>query len=151
MSGAEATVSLREVTAANLADILDLRVRDDQEKFVVSNAVSIAHAHFNEAAWYRAIYADETPVGFLMLADDPEDGSYYLWRLMIGAQHQGRGYGRRAMELLIEHVKMLLGGSVLKSNHAPGEGSPAEFYRRLGFQHTGREDEHGELEIRLVL
>ena len=38
-----------------------------------TRARSIAQAHFEEKAWYRAIYADERPVGFIMLYDDPEE------------------------------------------------------------------------------
>jgi diamine N-acetyltransferase len=72
---------------------------------VASNAESIAEAYFSKEAWFRAVYADETPVGFVMLHDDPREHRYYLWRFMIAGGHQGKGYGRRAMELLIEHVK----------------------------------------------
>jgi hypothetical protein len=29
--------------------------------------------YFEPKAWFRAIYADETPVGFVMLFDDPDE------------------------------------------------------------------------------
>ena len=65
-------VTLREVTRENLDDILDLKVIREQENFVASNAVSIAQAHFYpvcpETAWFRAIYADEVPVGFVLIS-----------------------------------------------------------------------------------
>ena len=103
--GIEATVSLREITQEIVNSILNLRVAKGQEQFVASNAVSIAEAHFSAEAWFRAIYADEMPVGFLMLSDQPDKGEYFLWRFMVDAQHQGKGYGRRALELMIDHVK----------------------------------------------
>ena len=96
--GLEATVSLREITQETVNFILNLRVAKEQEQFVASNAVSIAEAHFSAEAWFRAIYADETPVGFLMLSDQPDKGEYFLWRFMVDAQHQGKGYGRRALD-----------------------------------------------------
>lgn len=148
--GIEATVSLREITQETVNSILNLRVTKEQEQFVASNAVSIAQAHFSEDAWFRAIYADETPVGFLMLSDQPDKGAYYLWRFMIDAQHQGKGYGRCALELLIDHVKTRPNAKELFLSHVPGPGSPENFYLKLGFEHTG-EQTGEELVMKLTL
>ena len=60
-----ATITLREITQETVRSILDLDVTEEQKKFVASNARSIAEAHFAESVWFRAIYADEKPVGFL--------------------------------------------------------------------------------------
>lgn len=98
-------VTLREITADTLGSILNLSVSEDQERFVASNARSIAQAHFSEHAWFRAIYASEEPVGFVMLYDKPEKGEYSLWRFMIDARYQGRGYGRAALLLVIAHIR----------------------------------------------
>ena len=148
--GLEATVSLREVTQETVNSILNLRVTKEQEQFVASNAVSIAEAHFSEDAWFRAIYADETPIGFLMLSDQPDKGEYFLWRFMVDVQHQGKGYGSRALELLIDHVKTRPNAKELFLSHVPGTGSPEGFYRRLGFEHTG-EQVGDELVMKLTL
>lgn len=145
-------VTLREVTKETLRDVLMLKVAPEQERFVATNAVSIAQAHFHpEVAWFRAIYADETPVGFLMLHDDPGKPEYHLWRFMIDKRFQKLGYGRRALELLLDHVRERPGATALTLTHVPGEGSPAQFYERIGFTHTGEEDEDGELFMRIEL
>ncbi len=131
-------VSLREVTEENLFQVLSLKVAEVQQQFVAANAVSIAQAYFaRERAWFRAIYAGETPVGFLMLQDEPEKPEYFLWRLMVDARYQGMGFGFKAMELLIAHVKTRPGAVELKTSYMPGEGSPVPFYGKLGFQDTG--------------
>ena len=148
--GLEATVSLREVTQETVNSILNLRVTKEQEQFVASNAVSIAEAYFSEDAWFRAIYADETPVGFLVLSDQSDKGEYFLWRFMVDVQHQGKGYGRRALELLIDHVKTRPNAKELFLSHVPGTGSPEGFYRKLGFEHTG-EQVGDELVMKLTL
>lgn len=145
-----AVVTLRPITEDNLRAVLRLKVAPEQEKFVASNPVSLAQAHFSKNAWYRAIYADETPVGFLMLHDDPLEPEYFLWRLMIDQRYQGYGFGRRAVALLIEHVRSRPGASELLVSHAEGEGSPAPFYSKLGFAHTGDKLED-ELVMRLPL
>ena len=148
--GRKATVSLREITKETVNSVLNLSVTKEQEQFVASNAFSIAQAHFSEEAWFRAIYADETPVGFLMLSDQPDKGEYYLWRFMVDAQHQGKGYGHRALELLIEYVKTRPNARELFLSHVPGSGSPEGFYRKLNFEHTG-EQTGEELVMKLTL
>lgn len=147
----ESTVTLREVTQDNLRDVLRLQVSEAQNKFVAPNSISIAQAHFQpERAWFRAIYADETAVGFLMLYDDPHESDYFLWRLMVDARYQGLGFARRAMALLVAHVKTRPLATELKVSYVPGEGSPGPFYARLGFVETGEVD-GGENVMRLEL
>lgn len=146
-----ATVTLREVTRETVVQICRLQVAPHQQGFVAPNAVSIAQAYFApETAWFRAIYADGTPVGFLMLEDDAANEEYSLWRFMIDARYQGMGFGRRALELLIDHVKTRPGAKALFTSCVPGDGSPCPFYERLGFVYTGEVDED-ELVMRLDL
>ncbi len=89
-------------------------------------------------------------VGFIMLDDDAENREYYLWRLMIDAGHQGRGYGAQAVQRLVEYVRTRPGARELLTSYVPGEGSPEGFYRKLGFEPTG-EVEDGEIVMRLRL
>ncbi|MCK5584763.1 GNAT family N-acetyltransferase [Candidatus Bipolaricaulota bacterium] len=148
----DAIVSLRVLTEETLRPILKLskQMPPGQEKMVAPNAVSIAQAHFNEKAWFRGIYADDTPVGFVMLYDDPDTPQYFLWRLMIAGPQQGKGYGRKAMERLIEYVRGRPGATELKASYMPMPGGPWPFYQSLGFEPTG-EMEGDEVVIRLRL
>lgn len=104
---------------------------------VASNAQSIAQAYFNKHFWFRAIYVDDTPVGFIMLHDDADKPLYFLWRLMIAGPYQGLGYGARAIQLLIDHVRSRPGAKELLVSCEEGEGSPEGFYKKLGFLRTG--------------
>lgn len=143
-------VTFREITEKTLNDILALQVTEKQRKFVADNARSIAQAHFSPRAWFRAIYVDETPVGFIMLWDNPAKPEYYLWRLMIDARYQGSGFGQRAVELLIKHVRTRPNASELLTSVVQVEGGPQGFYERLGFELTG-DYEDGEAVMRLTL
>jgi diamine N-acetyltransferase len=143
-------VTLREITAETVRAICALEVAPAQRGLVAPNAVSIAQAHFEPKAWFRAVYAGETPVGFVMLHDDPEAEEYFLWRFMIAAEHQRKGYGRRALDLLVAYVRGRPGARALGSSFVPGDDGPGEFYRRYGFVETGEVDE-GEVVIRLDL
>ncbi|HEV8191115.1 MAG TPA: GNAT family N-acetyltransferase, partial [Ktedonobacterales bacterium] len=99
------TVTLREVTKDTVGDVCHLQVAEEQREYVADNAFSIAQAYFEPKAWFRAIYADEMPIGFVMLFDAPDAPEYFLWRLMIDAAHQGKGFGQRAIALLVEYVR----------------------------------------------
>lgn len=147
---AAARVALRPITTDNLIAVLNLHVAPDQERFVASNAISLAEAHFHRDAWYRAIYADETPVGFMMLYDDPLEPKYFLWRLMVAEPYQRMGFARRAIDLLVDYVKTRPGASELLVSHGQGEGNPGPFYEHYGFTYTGQVLEN-ELVMRLPL
>lgn len=150
--GTDKVVTLQKVTKKNIDVILGLKVTSKQETFIASNAVSIAQAHFyQEVTWFRAIYADETPVGFVLLDDDPVNSYYSLWRFMIDARFQKCGFGRRALELIIEYVKTRPGAKVLMTSCVRGEGSPEKFYEKIGFTSTGKIDEDGELMMQYKL
>jgi diamine N-acetyltransferase len=139
--GPEAEVTLREVTAETLYVVCQLSdtLTEPQKHMVAPNAYSIAEAHFAKHAWFRAIYADEVPVGFIMLHDSAEEEpGYLIWRLMIGGPFQGMGFGRKAVELLIDYVRTRPGANELLTSCGLGEGSPEGFYLELGFKHTGK-------------
>ena len=148
----DAKVTLRKVTSYTVRTICQLTVADNQKRFVTPNAISIAEAYFRKEAWFRAIYAGETPVGFVMLYEVPKYGAYAVWRFMIDARYQGRGYGNRAMELVINRIRKRPNAKALTLHVVRGEGSPEGFYRKFGFELTGKiEPESGQHEMKLDL
>ena len=147
-------VELRIVTRETVRAVCKLDA-GDQGRQVAPNGVSIAEAHFSPEAWFRAVYASDELVGFVMLYDytlveAPEEREFYLWRLMIDRAHQGKGYGRAAVERLIDHVRSRPGAERLLVSHVKQAEQLARFYGALGFAYTGREDD-GELEMALGL
>lgn len=148
--GRDAKITLREITAETLRSILQLEVSEAQKGFVTNNAVSIAQAHFSKHAWFRAIYADDTPVGFVMLYLDKENSIYEVWRFMVDQNHQGKGYARHAMSQLIQYVQALPGAKELYLSYIPGEGNALPFYRKMDFEETG-EWADNEKVMKLVL
>ena len=149
-------VSLREITAQTVRQITALAVGPHQQRFVASNAVSLAEALFSAEAWYRAIYVDDAPAGFAMLYDEslraapPSPPQVGLWRFMIDYRFQGRGAGTAALEQVIAHVKGKGLFTSLQVSYVPGPGCPEPFYLRAGFQHTGKVDD-GEIVLALPL
>ncbi|WP_204043444.1 GNAT family N-acetyltransferase [Acrocarpospora phusangensis] len=152
-------VTLRPVDDGNRAAVVALDVTPAQQNYVAGVADSIDDAlRYPEAMpWYRAIYAGDDPVGFVMISDNipPGDqtllGPYFLWRLLVDARHQGRGHGRAALNLVLNYLRTRPGCTELLTSVVPGEiSSPLGFYLHLGFQDTGRYFD-GERVLRLPL
>ena len=160
MTGQHA-VQLREITFATVRQIIDLRVSEQQRRYVAPNATSIAEGLLNPGGWPRAIYADDLPVGFTMLLNpkvpgailrSPVDaGGVLIWRLMIDRGHQKRGYAKIALDQLCTQARAI-GADWLLTSCVPGEHGPEQFYLRYGFVKTGGVRANGtETELRLSL
>jgi diamine N-acetyltransferase len=137
----QSKVTLRKITKDNVRSICELAVKKEQSTYVVPNAIAIAEACFSNEDWYRAIYADEIPVGLAVLKVQPDNARYLLWRFMIDARYQKSDFGRRAMELLIDHVKTKPNAVEFLTSVVPGDHCPQGFYEKLGFHLTGEWDD----------
>jgi len=151
-------VSLREITEDNRAAVEALAVTEGQSRYVasVSKSLQDAEEYPDARPWYRAVYVDDEPVGFIMIADgitvdDPTYvGPYYLWRLLVDRRFQRRGYGTAALNLVVEHVRTRPDARVLLTSHVVGPTSPGAFYLQYGFRLTGEAHE-GEPLLELEL
>ena len=151
-------VTLREITPSNEQAVRALRTTTAQEKFVSTVAYTLREAQRNpqDNPWLRAIYANGQPVGLVMVAwnfvpNPPHTaGPYFLWKLIIDQEHQGNGYGRHAVEQVIDLLRAD-GAAELLTSYVEGEGSPAGFYAKLGFVARGDRDPEGEIMLRLAL
>lgn len=144
-------VTLREITKENYLSIINMEVADEQSGFVASNAKSMVQAQFYPEAWYRGIFDGDEAVGFVMLSMKPEEKEYWVWRLMVGKDYQRKGYGRTAMQLVIDFVRTQPGAETLFLSHVEPNTAAGAFYSSLGFKYTGKKDEDGEVEMALTL
>jgi len=145
------TVTLQDITKENFSACIKLKVKPGQENFVASNVYSIAEKQFYPDVRAQAIYAGDTMVGFVMWGVDTDDNpdEMWVWRLMIDADHQGNGYARDAMTIIIDQVRTQKHAALFLS-YEPENSHAAAFYARLGFEETGRV-EHGEIVVKLDL
>lgn len=147
-------VRIEEVTFDNVNDACKLDVHPQQREFVAPVVHSLAEAYASrDTAWPRLLYDGDTLVAFIMgnfAPDAPIDFFRCgIWRLNVGSQSQGKGYGRIAVNALIDEAQDR-GNKRLTVLWKPGEDGPEEFYLRLGFKPTGQEFEGqvvGELHL----
>jgi diamine N-acetyltransferase len=131
-------ISLGIVKKSNWEECIQLKVRKDQEGNIASNLYSIAEAQFLNGFICNAIYLDEAMIGFVMYGIDPDDINYWIYRFMIDEKYQNNGYGKKAMQLVVEEInkqehktdKLLLG-------YNPSNEAARRLYRAVGFVETG--------------
>lgn len=143
-------VLLREITSDNWEALIKLSVRDDQKSFVASNLYSLAEAKIFSGHVPLAVYAGEQPVGFLMYTYVEERREWWIFRLMIAADEQGKGYGRAAMQQVIARMQALPGCECIFISFEPENAAAEGLYRSLGFV-SNNEVWGGEVVYRLDL
>lgn len=142
----EELIELREITMENFRECIKLDVAEHQRGFVASNMYSLAEAKADGVSNPLAIYADGQMVGFTMYCFEPENNLGYIDRLMVGADYQGRGYGRAAMLEVIQRLQNTPGCQRIRTSFEPTNAIAASLYKSLGFQETGEIDE-GEVVV----
>ena len=148
-------VSLRPITQSNRDAVEALRVAAAQQPFVSSVADSLREAseHPGARAIFWGVYAGDTPVGFVMIADEVEGPPYlsqYLWKLLIDERYQRRGYGTATLDLIVEYFRGRPGVDVVWTSAGQGNAGPIPFYERYGFEQTG-ELWGDEVKLRLTI
>ena len=143
-------LSLVEIDRHNYLSILDLSVSEEQRSFVASNTYSLAQAFVQPECVPLALYAENKPVGFAMYCIDESDREYWIYRLMIDQRHQGRGYGRAAMLLLIDRIRSEMDEEQhrIYISFEPENEVAKSLYESLGFV-PDRRMEYGEIVYRL--
>ena len=147
------TVTLRPITQENWREVAHLEVAEDQREFVAPNIQSLAEAAYEPGLTPAAIYADETLVGFTLYTHEPFQGEWIftetpyqgelgIVRIMVDKQYQGQGYGRQAMQALIERMRQLPGGQAIILNFEPPNVNARRLYESLGFVVYEENEEH---------
>lgn len=131
-------IILKEIDRNNFFDVIKLKVAEEQSDFVASNMFSLAQAKAFPECVCLAIYHDDVLVGFTMYCIDEEDKEYWIYRLMIDSKHQSKGYGKAAMEKLIEKIKEDIQHRVIYISFEPENVWAKQLYEKLGFAEDGR-------------
>ncbi|HEY7341433.1 MAG TPA: GNAT family N-acetyltransferase [Ktedonobacterales bacterium] len=141
-------ISIRAVTDANWRETLELTVRPEQQRFISDYApiaaIALAKAYIRPGGmtWAPyAIYTGGMMIGFFALAHEPETADqYWLFHFFIDQRHQGRGYGKAALQRLVELVEHDYSQcQTLRLTVHPENTAAQRLYSAAGFQPTGTE------------
>lgn len=144
-------VRFEEITPQNFRECINLKVADGQEKFVAANLMSIAQAKIYPTVDPFAVYAGDEMVGFVMYGYDTDDERFYLVRLMIGAEHQGKGFGKAATLEVIERMRKVENCREFFLSFVPENTGAERLYKSVGFERTGEISEDDEVVMRFDL
>jgi len=144
---------VRAVEHADRSAIAALSIRQDQVGFVAPNSISLTEAAQEVGSHPFCVTVKSRIVGFLLAVDmaelDPPSTLFgpddaYLWRFMISADWQGRGYGRQAMAWFHEWARRR-GKTRLVLTVREDNSAGRAFYASVGYRPTGQM-RNGEVE-----
>lgn len=141
-------VNVRPIDGTNFRDVVDLAVTDEQSAWIAPTARYMVLCCYGGRWHALGLYADDTPVGFAMWVQDPEDGSHWIGGFLIDKSHQRKGHGRQAMLAIIDYLRREQGATSFALSYEPDNTVARRLYAALGFVETG-EQEGEELVARL--
>lgn len=99
-------IQLRNISEENFLDAFNLTLAPGQERFVSHPVRSLAQAYvYREQCQPFGIYEGDTMVGYVMVIYDHDIPEYDIWHMMIDEAKQCRGYGRAALEQVLDYIK----------------------------------------------
>lgn len=136
-------ISLRPINQQNYEAICDLEVTKQQEDYVAENTWSLVESCY-EGYESRAIYANETPVGFIMWVQE-HPHKIAIWRFMVDKAHQYKGIGRQALTLAINEIKHTNHLKIIEICYHPENPVAKTFYSSFGFKETGMDEDNEDM------
>ena len=101
-------IRLVEIDERNFFRVRQLKVGEDQQRFLDSPLGILARGYVYRAQRARVLAAEKDGeiVGLMLVKDmDEEPACYDLQQFMIDGRFQGRGYGAAALGLLLELLR----------------------------------------------
>ena len=144
-------ISLIPITEDNFIEAFNLKLAKGQEEYVSHPIRSLAQAYvYRNQCQPFGIYADEKMVGYVMVIYDYDIPEYDIWHMMIDESQQGKGYGKAALDQVIEYIKTKPFGDSCRIALTCNKNNfiARKLYEGIGFSATGVEDED---EVELVL
>ena len=144
---------LRPITEENFIDAFNLRLAPGQERFVSHPIRSLAQAYvYRNQCQPFGIYAAGRMVGYVMVIYDYDVPEYDIWHMMVDEGEQGRGYGREALDRVIEYIRTKPFGdsSRVALTCNKDNMNARRLYEDRGFTLTGNEYED-EIELTMTI
>ena len=143
-----------DVDKKNFWEVVKLKVGEGQEDYIESNAESIAEAKYYLGWKPVCIYNDNILIGFAMYgkcSEDSESNRVWLDRFMIDEKFQGKGYGKKSLMVLINHIEELYNTKKIYLSIFEKNKLALKMYKNLGFEFNGEVDYGGEKVMVLYL
>jgi RimJ/RimL family protein N-acetyltransferase len=136
----ESMVCIEELNVDNWLKVCDLEVSARQKEiFPIPNVYWIGISRYEEHTTLFAIKNGDEYVGLIGCGFDEDGASGYINPLMIDAKHQGKGYSKAALQLIINYLKDKLHVSVIHLGHRKNNVHASKLYDSFGFKIIGED------------
>lgn len=140
-------ITIHDVTKDNEEDILGLRVSEEQTNYIETTAQCLGEA--KECAQYKPVglYVNNELVGFSMYGRFPnkkEKSRVWLDRLLIDTNYQGKGYGTKMVQALIQKLTQEFSCRKIYLSVYEDNQPAISLYKKFGFQFNDELDINGE-------
>lgn len=134
------------VDKTNKTEVLALEPARNQRDFIETTKQCLQEAESLSLWKPVGIYEEEILVGFAMygLWEEHDKSRVWMDRILIDQRYQGKGYGKEALNLLIDRIFEEYGCDKIYLSIHPENAGAEHLYLKLGFRFNGKVDEHGE-------
>lgn len=137
-------IKLNEVTEDNWSKAASLAVKDEQKCFVAPAVGILARGYVyrNCNARVFLIESDGEAVGLALVREFTDEPlGYDLQQFMIDKEHQGKGYGDAALELILDELRKEGHWDHVELCVRKDDEAAIRLYRKHGFTDSGFIDE----------
>ena len=142
-----AIVELAPITADNWKACINLELSEAQCGLLPDNLYSIAEAQFYPRSRSRAILHQGEVVGYALFGIDVATGLWKVFRLMIDARFQGKGFGHAAMRMILDEIALEPDSTDVLIAYREDNRIAAYLYKKLGFVVTEQRDGHAHARL----
>ena len=139
-------ISIRKIDENNNQDVLNLKIKPEQQDYIESVADCLKEAH--ELSLWRPVglYDQNQLIGFAMYGLWHEKNQKRVWldRFLIDKQYQGKGYGKQFLDVLLTHIFDEYGCHEIYLSLYDDNDHALKLYQQIGFVMNGEKDIHGE-------
>lgn len=130
---------------------ISLKVVPEQKEYVADMTTLLARAYAYRVSRSQAyfIFDNETPVGMVLYHDCEELNAYDFSQLFIDEKHQGRGYGKEAVRLVLDKMKQDGKYQKVVLCYIEGNEAARKLYEGFGFTITDRDEDEIIMEMEL--
>ncbi|MGX6977702.1 GNAT family N-acetyltransferase [Vagococcus elongatus] len=133
-------IRLIDINKDNWLKLCLLTPGEAGEKFVAPNAISIVQSVYdNDGQWViKGIAHGNDIIGFTMYGYNVDDKAYDLCRFMLDQKFQGRGYGQKALKVIVEEMCARFNCEKIYLSTDPENSLGKYIYEKFGFINTGQ-------------
>ncbi|WP_330112396.1 GNAT family protein (plasmid) [Cetobacterium somerae] len=126
-------IYLKKIDKNNYEKCINLKLTLEQEKYVLSNLLSLVQTAYEDDFYSLGIYNNDMMVGFILYDYDLSINGWSMSRFMIDYKYQNQGIGEKALKEFIKFFKNKYNNQNLYTSVEINNFIPLKLYEKVGF------------------